>query len=129
MNKIIITGNLGRDPEMHYTPAGHPVTSFPVASNRKYMDSMGETVQETAWLRVQAWGKLADVCNKYLKKGSKVLVEGRLVVDPQTGGPRVWVDKEGKPHANFEVVAERVEFINGVNSNQTVDANEDNYPF
>ncbi len=113
MNKIIITGNLGRDPEMRYTPQGQAVTSFSLASNRKYTNTQGETVSETTWYRVQVWGKLAEVCNQYLKKGAKALVEGRLVVDRNTGGPRIWTAKDGTAHADFEVVAERVEFLGG----------------
>lgn len=113
MNKLIITGNLGKDPEMRYTPAGQPVTNFPIASNRKYTNSAGGTVQETTWFRVQAWGKLAEVCNQYLKKGAKALVEGRLAVDPKTGGPRIWTGQDGTAHADFEIVAERVEFLGG----------------
>jgi single-strand DNA-binding protein len=113
MNKLIITGNLGRDPEMRYTPQGQAVTNFPLAVNRKYTNGAGEAVQETIWFRVQAWGKLAEVCNQYLKKGAKALVEGRLAVDPKTGGPRIWTAKDGTAHTDFEVVAERVEFLGG----------------
>ena len=86
---IIIVGNLGRDPEVRYTPSGQPVTSFSVATNRQYTNNAGETIKETLWFRVSAWGKTAEVCNQYLKKGSKVLVEGRLMADPATGGPRI----------------------------------------
>jgi single-strand DNA-binding protein len=75
---IIIAGNVGRDPEMRYTPSGQPVTSFSVATNRQYTSSSGETVKETIWFRVTTWGKTAEVCNQYVKKGSKVLVEGTL---------------------------------------------------
>lgn len=113
MNKLIITGNLGRDPEMRYTPQGQPVTNFPLASNRKYTNTQGETINETTWVRVQAWGKLAEVCNQYLKKGAKALVEGRLAIDTKTGGPRIWTAKDGTAHVDFEVVAERVEFLSG----------------
>jgi len=88
MNKIIISGNLGRDPEMRYTPQGQPVTNFPLASNRKYTNAQGETIKETVWVRVQVWGKLAEVCNQYLKKGAKALVEGRLAADRASGRRR-----------------------------------------
>ncbi len=87
---IIIAGNVGRDPEMRYTPSGQAVTSFSVATNRQYTNNNAETVKETIWFRVSAWGKQAETCNQYLKKGSKVLVEGRLTADPATGGPRIW---------------------------------------
>lgn len=78
MNKIIVIGNLGRDPEMRYTPNGQSVTSFSVASNRKYTTSTGEQREETEWFNVSAWGRLAETCNQYLTKGQQVYVEGRL---------------------------------------------------
>ena len=73
---IIIVGNLGKDPEMRYTPSGQAVTSFPVATNRQYTTGSGEQVKETIWFRISTWGKTAETCNQYLKKGSKVLIEG-----------------------------------------------------
>src|SRR5437763_966033 len=75
---------------MRYTPSGQPVTSFSVATNRQYTANSGETVKENIWFRVTTWGKTAEFCNQYVKKGSKVLVEGRLTPDANTGGPRVW---------------------------------------
>ena len=78
MNKIIVIGNLGRDPEMRYTPNGQSVTSFSVASNRTYTTSAGERREETEWFNVSAWGKLGELCNQYLTKGRQVYVEGRL---------------------------------------------------
>ncbi len=78
MNKIIVIGNLGKDPEMRYTPNGQSVTSFSVASNRKYTTAAGEQREETEWFNVNAWGKLAELCNQYLTKGRQVYVEGRL---------------------------------------------------
>jgi len=78
MNKIIVIGNLGRDPEMRYTPNGQAVTSFSVASSRKYTTSTGEQKEETEWFNVSAWGKLGETCNQYLTKGRQVYVEGRL---------------------------------------------------
>lgn len=111
MNKIIFTGNLGGDPELRYTPAGQAVVKMSVASNRQYTTSDGNTVQEVTWYRVTAWGKLAEACSQYLKKGNKVLIEGRLTPDPSSGGPRIWIGKEGQPMATFEVNAERIEFL------------------
>ena len=78
MNKIIVIGNLGRDPEMRYTPSGQGVTSFSVASSRKYTTSSGEQREETEWFNCSAFGKLAESCNQYLTKGKQVYVEGRL---------------------------------------------------
>jgi single-strand DNA-binding protein len=107
---IIIAGNLGRDPEMRYTPSGQAVTNFSVATNRQYTASDGTQVKETIWFRVSTWGKTAETCNQYLRKGSKVLVEGRLVADPKTGSPRVWQGQNG-PGASFEVSASTVRFL------------------
>lgn len=108
---IIIVGNLGRDPEMRYTPAGQAVTNFSVATSRQYTGSDGNQVKETIWFRVSAWGKQAETCNQYLKKGSKVLVEGRLTPDPTTGGPRLWQRQDGTTNASFEVSANTVRFL------------------
>ena len=108
---IIIVGNVGRDPEMRYTPSGQAVTSFSVATNRQYTNNNGETVKETIWFRVSAWGKTGETCNQYLKKGSKVLVEGRLTADPATGGPRIWQAQDGSSRASFEVSAGTVRFL------------------
>ena len=108
---IVIVGNVGKDPEMRYTPSGQAVTSFSVATNRQYTASNGETVKETIWFRVTTWGKQAEVCNQYVKKGSKVLVEGRLTPDKNTGGPRIWTKQDGSAGASFEVTASTVRFL------------------
>lgn len=108
---LIIVGNLGRDPEMRYTPSGQAVTNFNVATNRKYTTSDGNKVEETTWFRVSTWGKTAEACNQYLKKGSKVLVEGRLNPDPDTGGPKIWTRQDGTSAASFEVTANQVRFL------------------
>ena len=108
---IILAGNLGRDPEMRYTPSGQAVTSFSVATNRQWTNSNGEQVKETVWFRISAWGKMAETCNQYLKKGSKVLVEGRLTADANSGGPRIWTGQDGQPRASFEVSAQTVRFL------------------
>lgn len=108
---IIIVGNLGRDPEMRYTPGGTAVTNFSVATSRKYTSSDGSTVKETIWFRISTWGKQAEICNQFLKKGSKVLVEGRLVPDNSTGGPRVWTRQDGTAGASFDVTAQTVRFL------------------
>ena len=108
---LIIVGNLGRDPEMRYTPSGQAVTNFNVATNRKYTTSDGNQVEETTWFRVSTWGKTAEVCNQYLKKGSKVLVEGRLKPDPDTGSPRTFTRQDGTTGASFELTANQVRFL------------------
>ena len=108
---IILAGNLGRDPEMRYTPAGSAVTNFSIAVNDDYTNNNGERVKRTIWVRVSTWGKQAETCNQYLKKGSKVLVEGRLIADQATGGPRVWTGQDGSTRASFEVSAQTVRFL------------------
>jgi single-strand DNA-binding protein len=113
-HQIIIVGNVGRDAEMRYTPSGQAVTSFSVAANRFYTTGNGEQEKETAWFRVTTWGKQAEVCNQYVKKGMLVLVEGRLTPDKGTGGPRVWGDP---PKASFEVSAGTVQFLPSRNDN------------
>ena len=108
---LILVGNLGRDPEMRYTPSGQAVTNFSVATSRQYSDSNGQQVKETIWFRVSAWGKQAETCNQYLKKGSKVLVEGRLVPDLNTGGPKIFSRKDGTQSSSYEVSATTVRFM------------------
>jgi single-strand DNA-binding protein len=111
--QIVIVGNLGRDPEKKYTPSGTPVTHMNVATSRKYTGSDGQLVKETAWFRVSVFGKQADACAQYLKKGSSVLVEGRLTPDKTTGGPRTYTRPDGTASASFEVAANSVRFISG----------------
>lgn len=111
--KIIIVGNLGRDPEMRYTGDGTPVTSFSVATNRRWTGSDGSQREETAWFRVSAWRRQAEVAAQYLSKGRQVMVEGRLQVDPETGGPRVYQRNDGSWGASFEINAFRIIFLQG----------------
>jgi single-strand DNA-binding protein len=130
--KIIIVGNLGRDPEMRFTNAGQPVTSLNVATNRKYTGADGQKVKETAWFRVSVWGKMAEVVNTYLKKGSKVMIEGRLNIDPATGGPRVFKREDGSSGAQFEITADNVQFLDTRGENgdhETAPAAEEEIPF
>jgi single-strand DNA-binding protein len=98
LNKVLLIGNLGRDPEMRYTPNGKPVTSFSLAATRNWVSADGERHDETEWFNVVAWGNLAEICNQHLNKGQKVYVEGRL----QT---RSWEDGNGQKHFRTEVVA------------------------
>ena len=107
---LILIGNLGKEPEMRFTPSGQPVTTLSVATNRRYSGTNGQPVKETAWFRVTVWGKQAETCNQFLHKGSKVLVEGRLTPDPETGGPHVW-ENNGKHGASYEVTASTVRFL------------------
>lgn len=98
LNKVMIIGHLGRDPEMRYTPSGRPVTSFSVATNRTWTSAEGERREEVEWFNVVAWGALAEICKSQLQKGKQVYVEGRL----QTRG---WEDEDGKKHFRTELVA------------------------
>ena len=118
---LILIGNLGKEPEMRYTPSGQPVTTLSVATNRRYSGANGQPVKETAWFRVTVWGKQAETCNQFLHKGSKVLVEGRLTPDPETGGPRVW-ENNGKHGASYEVTASTVRFLSGREDGEEGDA-------
>ncbi|MFZ3069856.1 MAG: single-stranded DNA-binding protein [Anaerolineaceae bacterium] len=125
--KLILIGNLGRDPEMRYTPDGKPVTSFSVATSRKFRDK-----DETAWFRVTVWGPQAESCNQYLHKGSRVLVEGRLTPDATTGGPHLYQKKDGTWGANFEVNAQTVRFLTAKGEETAADetvVEEDDIPF
>lgn len=98
LNKVMIIGHLGRDPEMRYTPTGRPVTTFSVATNRSWNKSDGERHSETEWFNVVAWGSLAEICKQYLKKSQQVYVEGRLHT-------RHWEDGDGKRQTSTEIVA------------------------
>jgi single-strand DNA-binding protein len=98
LNKVMIIGHVGRDPEMRYTPGGRPVTSFSVATSRSWTSSEGERREETEWFNIVAWGNLAEICKAHLTRGQQVYVEGRL----QTRG---WEDETGKKHFRTEVVA------------------------
>lgn len=101
LNKVMIIGNVGRDPEMRYTPSGKAVTSFSVATNRSWTSSQGERREKTEWFNVVAWNQLAEICNQYLKKSQQVYVEGRL----QT---RKWQDSNNNPRTSVEVIANEV---------------------
>ena len=117
--KIIIIGNLGRDPEMRYLPNGKAVTNLNVASNRVFNDSQGQKVTETTWFRVTAWGAMGENCNQYLTKGRLVYIEGRLNPDPVTGGPKIFTNDGGKAGASYEVTADLVKFLSGRSEAQT----------
>ena len=121
-HKLITVGHLGKDPEMKYHPNGQAVTSFSVATSRKYKSGNGEIVTETIWERVSVWGKAAEACNQYLKKGSLVLVEGRLSPDKATGAPRIWTKQDGTPATSFEVTALEVKFLSGTKTGEVVQA-------
>ena len=118
---IILVGNLGKEPEMRFTPQGNPVTNMSVATNRTY-EQNGEKITETCWFKVTVWGNQAEACNQYLRKGSRVLVEGRLTPDKATGGPKVWTSQNGVTGASYEVIASVVRFLSSKGENEGEDA-------
>lgn len=128
LNKVMIIGHLGRDPEMRYTPSGRPVTTFTVATSRTWNTSDGERHTETEWFNVVAWGNLAEICKQYLNKGQQVYVEGRL----QT---RYWEDKEGTRHSSTEIVANEMIMLSDrregtqVAGEPEMEEEEDEFPF
>jgi single-strand DNA-binding protein len=133
LNKVMIIGHLGKDPEMRYTPSGRPVTTFTVAVSRSWNSADGERHAETEWFSIVAWGNLAEICKQYLTKGQQVYIEGRL----QT---RRWDDKEGQKHTSVEIVANEMMMLGerrDANQSQETPhaedsepiANEDEFPF
>ncbi|XXF79149.1 single-stranded DNA-binding protein [Myxococcaceae bacterium GXIMD 01537] len=106
VNKVILIGNLGADPEVRFTPGGQAVANFRIATSESWMDKNGQKQERTEWHRIVVWGKLAELCGEYLKKGRQCFVEGRL----QT---REWTDKENRKNYTTEVVASGVTFLGG----------------
>lgn len=126
LNKVMIIGHLGRDPEMRYTPSGKPVTTFTMAVSRSWNSGDGERHTETEWFNIVAWGNLAEICKQYLIKGQQIYIEGRL----QT---RRWDDKEGVKHSSVEIVASEMMMLgerreSGHASQESVPAGEENEP-
>jgi single-strand DNA-binding protein len=105
-NKITLVGNLGRDPELRYTPQGTPVCSFSLATNERRKDKTGEMQDQTTWFRVTLWGRQAETASQYLSKGRPVYIEGRLRVEE-------WTDRDGKARHTLEVTATDMQFIGG----------------
>lgn len=108
---LILSGNLTADPQMKYLESGDAITNFSIGSSERWTDGHGQRQKRTTWFRIGVYGKTAEACNEYLKKGSKVLVVGKLVPDPKTGNPRIWNKADGTPAADYEVRASSVEFL------------------
>jgi single-strand DNA-binding protein len=106
VNKVILLGRLGQDPELKYAAAGSPVCNFSMATSESWTDKQGQKQEKTEWHRIVVWGKLAELCNQYLSKGRQAFVEGRL----QT---RSWEDKDGTKRYTTEILANSVQFIGG----------------
>jgi len=106
LNKVMLIGNLGKDPEVRYTPGGQAVANFTIATNESWNDKQGQKQERTEWHRIVAWGKTAELCGEYLTKGRQVYIEGKI----QT---REWNNKEGQKQYTTEVVANQVLFLSG----------------
>lgn len=104
LNRIFLIGNLTRDPELRYIPSGQAVASFTIAVNRNYVSNSGEKKEEVSFVRVVVWGKRAEVCHEYLRKGSSVFVEGRIQ-------SRNWEAQDGTKRSTVEVIAQSVQFL------------------
>ncbi len=104
LNKVMLIGNLGRDPEMRFTPSGRAVTNFTIATSERWKDTNGELQESTEWHRIVTWGKLAENCAKLLSKGKQVYIEGRI----QT---RSWDDKDGNKRYTTEIVASQMQIL------------------
>ena len=107
INKVILVGRLGKDPEIRSTPNGTSVAKFTVATDEKFTDRAGEKQERTEWHNIVAWGKLADICERYLTKGKQVYIEGRL----QT---RQWEDQQGQKRQTTEIVAQNMQMLGRV---------------
>ncbi|MEE9599795.1 MAG: single-stranded DNA-binding protein [Anaerolineales bacterium] len=127
LNKVMLIGRLGQEPEMRYTPSGRPLTKLQIAVNRSWKSSDGEKKTETEWFNIVAWGKLAEICNQYLSKGQQVYIEGRLHT-------RQWQDDEGNNHSSVEVIAQEMLMLDSKFGEQDPELNEglpseNEYPF
>ncbi|MCP4544330.1 MAG: single-stranded DNA-binding protein [Chloroflexi bacterium] len=125
LNKVMVIGNVGRDPEMRYIPSGKPVTSFSVATFRSWANSEGERREETEWFNVVAWGNLAEICKQHLCKGQQVYVEGRL----QT---RSWKDQDGRKRFRTELVANEMIVLGRRDASEIIesaDEGTEEFPF
>ena len=107
VNKVILVGNLGSDPQVRYTPGGQAVANFNIATSERFNNKAGEKEERTEWHRIVAWGKLAEICQQYLKKGKQVYIEGRL----QT---RQWEDQQGQKRQTTEIVAQNMQMLGRV---------------
>lgn len=126
LNKVLLIGRLGQDPEMRYTPSGKPLTKFQLAVNRSWTTADGEKKTDTEWFNIVAWGKLAEICNQYLTKGQQVYIDGRLHT-------RYWQDEEGGSHSAVEVITQEMIMLGSRTEESDPDGDKDipeeDYPF
>jgi single-strand DNA-binding protein len=120
VNKVILLGRLGQDPELKYTPGGSAVCNFSMATTESWTDKQGQKQEKTEWHRIVVWGKLAELCNQYLAKGRQAFLEGRL----QT---RAWDDKDGNKRYTTEILANTVQFIGGAAASQGTQQVDNSY--
>ena len=121
VNKVILIGNLGKDPELKYTPSGSAVATFSLATTERWADKSGQRQDRTEWHNIVAWGKLAELCNQYLKKGRSAYIEGRI-------STRSWDDKDGNKKYKTEIVALTVQFLGGPGNAGSVSGSENEMP-
>ncbi len=122
LNKVLLIGHLGCDPEMRYTPSGRPVTSFSLSTSRSWTSADGERREETEWFNIVTWGNLAEICKQYLSKDKQVYIEGRL----QTRG---WEDESGKKHFRTEVVANEMIMLGSRYGSENADTFGEHHSF
>jgi len=104
VNKLILIGNVGSEPEMRFTPSGRPVTSFSLATNKKYSTSDGERKEETNWFKITTWGKLAETCNEFVSKGMSIYAEGAVRLDE-------WEGEDGQKRSRMVLTANQIQFL------------------
>ena len=122
LNKTLLIGNLTRDVDLRYTPSGAAVANFGLAINRTYTDASGEKVEDTCFVDIVAWNRLAEVCGEYLAKGRPVFIEGRLQMDS-------WEQEDGKKRSKLKVVAQNIQFLGGGGAKADDDGGKDDIPF
>ena len=121
VNKVILIGNLGADPELRYTPSGTPVANFSLATHEQWTGKDGEKGERTEWHRIVAWGRLGEICGEYLHKGSPVYIEGRI----QT---RSWEDREGNKRYTTEIIAQAMQMLGGPGKEGRTERSEEKFP-
>lgn len=117
VNKVILVGNLGRDPELKYTPKGNAVTTISLATTKTFTKQSGERVSETCWHKASVWGKRAELCKQFLQKGSRVYIEGELQI-------KSWVDQEGNKKSGTEVLVDDIRFLGSSKQDAKPEAEE-----
>jgi single-strand DNA-binding protein len=121
VNKVILLGNLGSDPEVRYTPSGKAVANFSLATSEKYTNKEGEKEEKTEWHRIVAWARLGEICGEYLSKGSQIYIEGRI----QT---RTWEDRDGNKRYTTEIVAQTMQMLGGSKKGGEATSIEESHP-